>query len=66
MRNRGSGCLRIIGGLAGGAVIILVVLALVLATHTQIIVGAIQSLSASTVKTTNTFEPESERLTRAS
>jgi acetyl esterase/lipase len=29
-------------------------------THTQIIVGAIQSLSAGTVKTTNTFEPEGE------
>ena len=60
MRNRRFGCLRIIGGLVGGAVIILAVLALILATHTQIIVGAIQALSAGTVKTTNTFEPEGE------
>lgn len=40
--------------------IALVALALVLATHTQIIVGAIQSLAASTVKVTNTYSPERE------
>ena len=60
MSKRKFGCLRVFAMVAGGVFAALVVLALVLATHTQIIVGAIQSLSASTVKTTNTFEPESE------
>ena len=60
MSKRKLGCLRVLAIVAGGACAIIVALALVLATHTQIIVGAIQSLSAGTVKTTNTFEPEGE------
>ena len=58
MEKKRFGCLRVLAVVAGGACALIVVLALVLATHTQIIVGAIQSLSAGTVKTTNTFEPE--------
>ena len=60
MSKRRIGCLQVFAMVVGGMLAVLVVLALVLATHTQIIVGAIQSLSASTVKTTNTFEPEGE------
>ena len=60
MEKKRFGCLRVLAVVAGGACALIVVLALVLATHTQIIVGAIQSLSAGTVKTTNTFEPEGE------
>ncbi len=60
MSERKFGCLRVLAMVVGGLLAVLVVLALVLATHTQIIVGAIQSLSAGTVKTTNTFEPEGE------
>lgn len=60
MNERRFGCLRVLAMVVGGLLAVLVVLALVLATHTQIIVGAIQSLSAGTVKTTNTFEPEGE------
>ncbi|MBQ3339623.1 MAG: alpha/beta hydrolase [Atopobiaceae bacterium] len=60
MSKRKHGCLRALVAVIGGACALVVTLALVLATHTQIIVGAIQSLAASTVKTTNTFEPEGE------
>ncbi|MBQ9006237.1 MAG: alpha/beta hydrolase [Atopobiaceae bacterium] len=60
MSKRKHGCLRVLATVIGGACALIVVFALVLATHTQIIVGAIQSLSAGTVKTTNTYEPESE------
>jgi len=60
MGKKRFGCLRVLAVVAGGACALIVVLGLVLATHTQIIVGAIQSLAASTVKTTNTFEPEGE------
>ncbi len=60
MSKRKFGCLRVFAAVIGGVCVIIVVLALVLATHTQIVVGAIQSLSAGTVKTTNTFEPEGE------
>lgn len=60
MSKRIIGCLRVLAMVAGGVFAVLAVLALVLATHTQIIVGAIQSLSAGTVKTTNTYEPEGE------
>lgn len=37
--------------------IILIAAALMLMTHTQLIVGAIQSLSAATVNTQNLYEP---------
>jgi len=60
MEKKRFGCLRVLAIVAGGACALIVALALVLATHTQVIVGAIQSLSAGTVKTTNTFEPEGE------
>lgn len=60
MSKRKFGCLRVFAAVIGGVCVIIVVLALVLATHTQIVVGAIQSLSAGTVKTTNTYEPEGE------
>lgn len=60
MSKRKHGCLRVLATVIGGACALVVALALVLATHTQIVVGAIQSLSAGTVKTTNTFEPEGE------
>ncbi len=53
-------CLSMLVRLAVGACVLIAALVLVLLTHTQIIVGAIQSLSAGTVKTTNTFEPEGE------
>lgn len=55
-----AGCLSMLVRLAVGACVLIAALVLVLLTHTQIIVGAIQSLSAGTVKTTNTFEPEGE------
>lgn len=42
--------------------IALVVLALVLATHTQIIVGAIQAYAGGTVKVTNTYTPEHDHI----
>ena len=60
MEKKRLGCLRVLAAVIGGACAIIVALALVLATHTQIIVGAIQLLSADTVKTTNTFEPAGE------
>lgn len=60
MKEKTRGRLRLLAKVVGGICVALVVLALVLATHTQIIVGAIQELSAGTVKTTNTFEPEGE------
>lgn len=60
MSKRKHGCLRVLATVIGGACALVVALALVLVTHTQIIVGAIQSLSAGTVKTTNAFEPEGE------
>ena len=60
MEKKRFGCLRVLAVVAGGVCALIVVLALVLATHTQVIVGAIQSLSAGTVKTTNTYEPEGE------
>lgn len=60
MKEKARGRLRLLAKVVGGICVALVVLALVLATHTQIIVGAIQALSAGTVKTTNTFEPEGE------
>jgi len=60
MSKRKHGCLRVLATVIGGACALVVALALVLVTHTQIIVGAIQSLSAGTVKTANTFEPEGE------
>jgi acetyl esterase/lipase len=60
MKEKIRGRLRLLAKVVGGICVALVVLALVLATHTQIIVGAIQELSAGTVKTTNTFEPEGE------
>ena len=60
MKEKTRGRLRLLAKVVGGICVALVVLALVLATHTQIIVGAIQALSAGTVKTTNTFEPEGE------
>lgn len=60
MSKRKNGCLRVLAMVAGGVLAVLAALALVLATHTQIIVGAIQSLSAGTVKTTNTYESEGE------
>lgn len=52
--------LRLLARVMAGICVALVVLALVLVTHTQIVVGAIQTLSASAVKTTNTFKPEGE------
>jgi len=52
--------LRVLAWTVGGTCAVLIALALVLLTHTQIIVGAIQSLSAGTVKTTNTYVPEGE------
>jgi acetyl esterase/lipase len=60
MKEKTRGRLRLLAKVVGGMCVALVVLALVLTTHTQIIVGAIQALSAGTVKTTNTFEPEGE------
>lgn len=60
MKEKTRGRLRLLAKVVGGICVALVVLALVLATNTQIIVGAIQALSAGTVKTTNTFEPEGE------
>jgi acetyl esterase/lipase len=60
MKEKTRGRLRLLAKVVGGICVALVVLALVLATHTQIIVGAIQALSAGTVKTTNTFEHEGE------
>lgn len=60
MKEKTRGRLRLLAKVVGGICVALVVLALVLTTHTQIIVGAIQALSAGTVKTTNTFEPEGE------
>lgn len=60
MKEKTRRRLRLLGWVAGGICAALAVLALVLATHTQIVVGAIQTLAAGTVKTTNTFEPESE------
>lgn len=39
---------------------VLVIIALILMTHTQIIVGAIQKLSAGTVNTINSYEPLGE------
>ena len=60
MKEKTRGRLWLLAKVVGGICVALVVLALVLATHTQIIVGAIQALSAGTVKTTNTFEPEGE------
>lgn len=50
MEKKRFGCLRVLAVVAGGVCALIVVLALVLATHTQVIVGAIQSLSAGTVK----------------
>lgn len=60
MEKKRMGCLRVLAMVAGVACALIVALALVLLTHTQIIVGAIQSISADTVKTTNTYEPEGE------
>ena len=60
MEKKRLGCLRVLAMVAGGACALVVALALFLAANTQVIVGAIQSLSAGTVKTTNTYEPEGE------
>ena len=60
MKEKTKRRLRLLARVVGGICVALVVLALVLATHTQIVVGAIQALSAGTVKTTNTYEPEGE------
>lgn len=60
MKEKTKRRLRLLARVAGGICVALVALALVLATHTQIVVGAIQALSAGTVKTTNTYEPEGE------
>ncbi|MDD7202930.1 MAG: alpha/beta hydrolase [Coriobacteriaceae bacterium] len=60
MKEKTRRRLRLLARVMAGMCVALVVLALVLVTHTQIVVGAIQSLSASAVKTTNTFEPEGE------
>jgi acetyl esterase/lipase len=62
MKEKTRGRLRLLARVAGGICIAIVVLALVLATHTQIVIGAIQKLSAGTVKTTNTYKPESKRV----
>ncbi|SET18123.1 hypothetical protein SAMN05216348_1094 [Olsenella sp. KH3B4] len=60
MKEKTKRRLRLLARVVGGICVALVVLALALATHTQIAVGAIQALSAGTVKTTNTYEPEGE------
>ncbi len=60
MSKRKHGCLRALAAFIGGVCVLIVALTLVLLTHTQIIVGAIQSLAAGTVKTTNTYEPEGD------
>lgn len=60
MTKKRPGCLRALVAAVGGTCVVLAVLALMLLTHTQIVVGAIQSLAGGTVKTTNTFEPEGE------
>ena len=60
MKEKTKRRLRLLARVVGGICVALVALALVLATHTQIVVGAIQALSAGTVKTTNTYEPEGE------
>jgi acetyl esterase/lipase len=60
MKEKTKRRLRLLARVIGGICVALVVLALVLATYTQIVVGAIQALSAGTVKTTNTYEPEGE------
>lgn len=60
MSKKGHGCLRALVGVLAAICVALVALALVLATHTQIVVGAIQSLAGETVKVTNTYEPEGE------
>lgn len=60
MTNKGHGCLRALVGTLAIISVALVALALVLATHTQLIVGTIQSLVGGTVKVTNTFEPDGE------
>lgn len=60
MKEKTRRRLRLLARVMAGIFVALVVLALVLVTHTQIVVGAIQTLSASAVKTTNTFESEGE------
>lgn len=52
--------LRVLAKAAAVICAALAVVALVLATHTQIVVGAIQSLSAQAVKTSNSYEPAGE------
>ncbi|MBM7000349.1 alpha/beta hydrolase [bacterium] len=52
--------LRTIACIVAGVCVALAVLALVLVTHTQIIVGAIQAMAGQAVKTTNTYEPAGE------
>ena len=62
MKEKTRGRLRLLARVAGGICIAIVVLALVLTTHTQIVIGAIQKLSAGTVKTTNTYKPEGKHM----
>ena len=62
MKEKTRGRLRLLARVTGEICIAIVVLALVLATHTQIVIGAIQKLSAGTVKATNTYKPEGKHV----